>query len=148
MRIAIFREHNIPLPPSEVKKIFRVIGRRFPRYQRAAVSVAFVTDQRVRQLNTWYRRKRQVTDVLSFAERDSARGSRRAGYLGEIVIAYRFVRQRAIRNRRSVSADLALMLVHGFLHLIGYDHRQAAGARRMEQQQQYLMDRLKFPYYQ
>jgi probable rRNA maturation factor len=94
------------------------------------VNVILCTDLQVRALNKEYRKMDKVTDVLSFEWNTE-------GILGEIFIAEDQIRRQAPRFDNSFKAELKRMLVHGILHLCGYDHltppdRKAMRAREAE----------------
>jgi probable rRNA maturation factor len=77
------------------------------------VSIAFVGDVIIRKLNKNYRQKDKVTDILSFdGEGDD---------LGEIVIDYAQIKRQSQKYSKSIQDELIFILVHGLLHLIGYD---------------------------
>ncbi len=77
------------------------------------ISLAFIGPGRMRELNKRYRGKNRVTDVLTFGED-----------LKEIVICLSEVKKNARRFKSSFNKELALVLVHGILHLLGYDHEK------------------------
>ena len=81
------------------------------------ISVVFVTSAEIRTLNRDYRGKDKATDVLSFAAVEE-------GSLGELVIALDIVKRQAREHDLKVSQELGYMLLHGVLHLLGYDHGQ------------------------
>jgi probable rRNA maturation factor len=91
-----------------------------PVRARGAVTVAVVSDARVRALNHRYRRKLRVTDVLSFPSEDP-------GYLGDIVIAAGVARRQARQAGHSLQTELRVLALHGLLHLLGYDHERDNG---------------------
>jgi probable rRNA maturation factor len=96
---------------------------------RGEVGVALVTDARVRQLNRQYRRTDAPTDVLSFvADRDAQSAS---GDLGDIMIATGVARRQAREAGHSYGTELRVLALHGLLHLLGYDHHEAADRGRM-----------------
>lgn len=84
------------------------------------ISIVIVGDQRIRTLNKKYRKKDQVTDVLSFVQNDIDLKYRLANdsYLGEIFINFR----QAERQSKNVKKEILNLLVHGYLHLKGYTH--------------------------
>jgi len=97
-----------------------------PARARGAVSIAVVSDGRVRTLNRQYRRKDQATDVLSFP-------AEHTGFLGDIVIAGGVARRQARVARHSLQTELRILALHGLLHLLGYDHEEDEGQmRRLE----------------
>lgn len=106
------------------------------------LSLELVGDGRMRRLNRQYRKKDRTTDVLAFAMRESA--SPVSALLGDVVISMPMARRQAKEGGRSLSEELAWLLVHGVLHLCGYDHeRSDAEARRMKRREQSLMRTLR-----
>jgi probable rRNA maturation factor len=95
-----------------------------PARARGAVSVALVSDNRVRALNRRYRRQDYATDVLSFPNPHSLF---RNPFLGDIVIARGVARRQAREARHSEQTELRVLALHGLLHLLGYDHEQDDG---------------------
>jgi len=110
-----------------------------PEEARGTVSIALVSDARIRALNKTYRRTDRATDVLSFPARERReRRSRSAGatgeFLGDIVIARRMAERQAREAGHSRFTELRVLALHGLLHLLGYDHERDRGAmRRLEQ---------------
>ena len=97
------------------KFITRVAEKFFSRYKiNKDLSIAFVGDQAMRRLNRGYRGQDKVTDILSF---ESAEKSE----LGEIVIDYMQIKRQSKKYSKSVKEELVFILVHGLLHLAGYD---------------------------
>jgi len=90
--------------------------------QRALVSVTFVSDAAVRRLNAKYFRRRSVTDVIAFTLHDPM------GVAGDIYIARDVAARTAAALEVPVREELARLVVHGVLHVLGYDH--PAGASR------------------
>ena len=107
-----------------------------PVSARGSVTIALVSDARMRALNSTYRGKDYATDVLSFpnggrsGSRDSRRGDHRDRSLGDIVIARGVARRQAHGARHSEADELKTLALHGLLHLLGYDHHRDRG--RME----------------
>jgi probable rRNA maturation factor len=98
------------------------------------MSVSVVSDAVIRRLNRQYRGKDKVTDVLSFGM-DGAAG------LGDIFICLPQVRRQARTIGRSAASEFALMVVHGTLHLMGYDHATLVQERRMFGLQHEVLER-------
>lgn len=89
------------------------------------ISVMFVSSRQIRRLNREFRGKDKATDILSFAAVED-------GSLGELVIALDVIRAQAGEHALSLRDELTYMLLHGVLHLLGYDHESSAsGARKM-----------------
>ena len=86
------------------------------------VSVLFCADTRMRALNRRYRGQDRPTDVLAFPTADSE-----SGFLGDIVISVPYAAREARRREDTRSREIDRLLVHGFLHLLGYDHETDEG---------------------
>jgi probable rRNA maturation factor len=100
-----------------------------PSRHRGEVSVALVSDRRVRALNRDYRASDYPTDVLSFPNDDPARArSTDRPFLGDIVIATGVARRQARAAGHSERTEVRILALHGLLHLIGYDHERDDGA--------------------
>jgi probable rRNA maturation factor len=104
----------------------------------AKVTVCFVTDAEIAKLNGKFRRKPKATDVLSFPAREYLRGKRgvkngsttTAGsenFLGDIAISPETACRNAKKYGRSVDEEIRILMIHGTLHLLGYDHEVDSG---------------------
>lgn len=102
----------------------------------AEVSLALVTDGTIRRLNRRYRGMDRVTDVLAFPL-DTRLLDRHI--LGEVVISVDRARVQARAIGHPVHTEIALLAVHGLLHLLGYDDRTTAGADQMIRRQRMLV---------
>jgi len=98
----------------------------------AGLSIALVGQGRIRELNKKYRGKNRATDVLAFP----------GDGLGEIVICLREVKKNAKRYRSNSEKELARVLIHGILHLLGYDHEKSEqAAEKMREKEGYYFVR-------
>ena len=97
----------------------------------AEVSLLFTDDAHVRVLNARYRGKDSATNVLSFPSPPLVQGAL-GPMLGDIVLGQETVAREAADEGLTVEAHLTHLLVHGFLHLVGYDHETDAEAAVME----------------
>ena len=96
------------------------------------LSIALVGQGRIRELNKKYRKKNKVTDVLTFGEG-----------LNEIVICLREVKKNAKGFKSTFKKELARVLIHGILHLLGYNHeKDTKEAEKMEEKQNYYLSRI------
>jgi probable rRNA maturation factor len=105
------------------------LRRAAPARARGDVTIALVSDARMRTLNRSYRNKDYATDVLSFPatplEHDVSAGA--GGYLGDIVIATGVARRQADEVGHTIGTELRVLALHGLLHLLGYDHERDHG---------------------
>jgi len=102
------------------------------------LSVSLVRDAEIRRLNRDYRRQDRPTDVLSFSLREGefAAVSRS---LGDVVISLETAARQARENGFTVGEEVERLLVHGIVHLAGYDHEVSAReARRMKRKEQQM----------
>ena len=113
-----------------------------PLRRRVVLSVRVVGKAGSRSLNARYRRKDKATNVLSFAGPGRAPDGRY--YLGELVVCAGVVADEAAALGKSLEAHWAHMIVHGALHLQGFDHEIAADAARMAVREIQILDRLGF----
>lgn len=100
---------------------------------RRELSVLLVGERRSRTLNARYRGRDKSTNVLSFPAPQVT--TRSAGALGDLVICPAVLRLEAREQRKDVRAHWAHMVVHGMLHLLGYDHERERDAARMERRE-------------
>ncbi len=109
----------------------------------AELSVLFIGDRAMRALNNTYRGKDTTTDVLSFSLREGGFPHIQPEMLGDIVISLPVAARQAREAGHSLVRELERLLVHGLLHVLGYDHeRSPQEARRMERKERQLRERL------
>jgi rRNA maturation RNase YbeY len=115
---------------------------------RSGLSILLVGDRFMRRLNRRYRRKDRTTDVLAFPSavfpRLTSRASRLTpSSLGDVVISLPQAERQAARAGHPLDRELAVLVIHGTLHLLGYDHeRSAREARRMARRESLVLRRL------
>jgi probable rRNA maturation factor len=97
----------------------------------AELSIALVSDAEIAALNRRYRGLPGATDVLSFSLVEGEHSAHRGCLLGDVVIGLETAARQARAARRSLDDEVARLLVHGALHLLGHDHEEAAAARAM-----------------
>ena len=104
----------------------------------AELSVLLVSDAEMQRLNRDWRGKDRPTDVLAFAQGEGDGGAP-DGLLGDVVISVDTARRQARSGRRPLGREAERLLVHGLLHLLGYDHeRSAREAARMKRKEREL----------
>ena len=116
----------------DLQKIFSEFIKVFKLGKKVYVSLAFVNGAEMKKLNKIYRKKEGITDVLSFSEKSGKSGSFLSDYLGEIIICYPQAKKQAKELKHSVSRELAVLVAHGLVHLMGYDHQTAVAAKKMQ----------------
>ena len=96
------------------------------------VSLVFTSDAAIRQINAEWRNQDKATNVLSFPAFPLAPGGKPGPMLGDIVLAEETIAREAVGLGKPFDAHLTHLLVHGFLHLFGYDHMETDEAEKME----------------
>jgi rRNA maturation RNase YbeY len=117
---------------SKVRKV-PALNRLGPKTKKWSVDVRLVGAPAMKKLNHRYRQNNQVTDILSF---DAPAIFRKQGVLGELVICLPQAKKQAKEFRHSPERELDILLTHGLLHLLGFDHekgpKQAKAMARWE----------------
>lgn len=109
----------------------------------AELSVALVDDETIAELNARFRRAPRPTDVLSFSLLDGVHTERRGKLLGDVVIGLETAARQARRAGRRLDDEVAKLLVHGVLHLLGHDHERAEEARAMRSEERRILRALR-----
>jgi len=97
----------------------------------AELSLSLVEDAAMQALNAEHRGKPRPTDVLSFSLVEGSHAEFRGGLIGDVVIGIETAARQARAQGRKLDDEVARLLIHGVLHLLGYDHVRLADARRM-----------------
>lgn len=118
----VSRARAAGVSPGRLKaKAQRILS--FLKRSDAELSLALVNNRQIRRLNARYRKKNRATDVLSFpAGNISAMGAR---LLGDVVISVERARSQAKERGKTPEDELETLLIHGILHLLGYDHERS-----------------------
>lgn len=106
------------------------------------LSLVFTNDHDIRKLNAQWRNIDKPTNVLSFPAFDIAPGNTPGLLLGDIVLAHETVTREADNENKSINDHLTHLLVHGLLHLVGYDHQTDDEAEQMEQLEREILRNL------
>jgi probable rRNA maturation factor len=123
---------RVPLRPLQLflSRILREL-----RISHASLAVRFINDREMARLNFVYRKKKKTTDVLSFPSETRSTPqnlparlkSLNGKYLGDIAISPMVARRNAKSFARSLAGELRILILHGVLHLLGYDHETDRG---------------------
>lgn len=109
----------------------------------AEMGIILVNNRQIRVYNRDYRKKDQPTDVLSFPMREGVGGELHPDFLGDVMISLERSAEEAILYGRSRREQLLILLIHGVLHLLGYDHeRSPKEERRMQRRERLLFKRI------
>ncbi|WP_096153350.1 MULTISPECIES: rRNA maturation RNase YbeY [Bacillus] len=113
----------------------------------AEVSVTFVSNERIQEINKEYRQKDKPTDVISFALEEMGEGEIEIHYeedapsvLGDIIISVPMAKEQADDYGHSIEREMGFLAIHGFLHLLGYDHETDEQEKEMFDKQKEILD--------
>lgn len=95
------------------------------------LSILLTGDNQIQKLNRIYRKKNRPTDVLAFSQHEGELGDTADRLLGDVVVSIPTARRQAEASGRDLVSELTMLLAHGLLHLLGWDHETAAKDRRM-----------------
>jgi probable rRNA maturation factor len=118
------RAHRVPRAP--LRSFVRRLAAAAPATEAASVTIALCGDRTIRRLNRSFRGKDAPTDVLSFPS--GAPASPGGGlHLGDVVISVPQAARQAKAGGRSLAREIRVLAIHGYLHLLGYDHEVDGG---------------------
>ena len=112
---------------------------------RAELAIVLSDDSAIRALNRRWRGQNAPTNVLSFPAPATGKKQTASPYIGDIVIAYQTTAREAIAEGKPFNHHLAHLAVHGFLHLLGYDHETDRDAQTMERVERTILKGLAVP---
>ncbi len=110
-----------PVPLRKIKSLLEALSRHY-KMQKTEVVVTLVGPSTIRRLNKKYRRRDKATDVLSFELKEKGPDGR--FYLGDIVICPAVARRQALKQGHSLLREVEILAIHGYLHLLGFEHFQ------------------------
>lgn len=131
----------------EIERAVETIGELYDA-ENCEVSIILTDDARIRELNREYRGIDRPTDVLSFALHESDEpeiifdGEDQIDALGDIIVSVERARAQALEYGHSFRREIIFLIVHGMLHLLGYDHIEEADRLEMEAEQKFIMNEL------
>src|ERR1700688_1464827 len=132
------RQRRVPVALQPLQNFYERVRQELD-FPPEGVTVQLVSDGAMARLNQTFRKKRGPTDVLSFPAKH-ARKEQRAEYVGDIAISPETARRNARRFSRSLPAEMRILILHGMLHLAGFDHETDHG--EMERLERRLRRRL------
>ncbi|WP_045517710.1 rRNA maturation RNase YbeY [Neobacillus niacini] len=130
----------------EIEKLLNFAAEKENVEDSSEVSVTFVSNERIHEINREYREKDAPTDVISFAMEELGEGeieligAELPRVLGDIIISIPKAEEQAQEYGHSFIRELGFLAVHGFLHLLGYDHMEKAEEEKMFSRQKEILD--------
>lgn len=131
----------MPVRLPQIKRIVRAILKE-KNISQGDLSLAFVTSKHIRALNKKFLRRDYATDVLAFERAGRLKSGKRGELRGDIVISMDAARKNAKTFQTSPAYEMVLYVVHGILHLLGFDDHKAASIKKMRREEHKLMKHL------
>ena len=138
----IIWKKKIKRPDYYLKKKFNKLLNKFKITSNVQeISIFLTNSEKMRQLNLRFRKKNKPTDVLSFPINIV---KKKIGYLGDIAISYEIVNKRSKKSNFNYEFDK--MWVHGYLHLLGYDHKKTREFEKMHKIEKKILNYIESTY--
>jgi probable rRNA maturation factor len=139
------RQNRVPVDRRKIgaaaRRILKALG-----YEGYELTVVLVDDLEITRLNRQYLRHNRPTNVISFPMMDGTPESLRSRVLGDVVISAETAQRDAGEAGEKTGDEILFLMIHGILHLTGYDHEGSAAERRkMETKEKEFFERLKTP---
>ena len=113
-------------------------------YQKWEISILLMDDNQIRALNKKYLHRNRPTDVISFSQIEGEFNHINAKLLGDVVISVETARRQSREANSTLQDEITFLLIHGILHLLGYDHEGSAKkSREMEVKEKELLSKMK-----
>ncbi|HSW57064.1 MAG TPA: rRNA maturation RNase YbeY [Dehalococcoidales bacterium] len=154
MEINVLIEEGIEVepPPEWMQKIIEATLLAENAPGNSEISLVITGQERIQELNREYRGQDQPTDVLSFSLADQNESQEDSGFLdppdgllhlGEVIISYPQVLMQAEESRHSTKKEMASLIIHGVLHILGYDHAEPHQEPAMKAREDQILSELR-----
>ena len=121
---------------------FKKVCKAFPKkykfsYKKVSFTLLLSNNKNIKNLNKVFRKKNKSTDILSFPLDKKIKISKNT-YLGDIIISYNYLDKPRSQNLKSFKAKVTKLFIHGFLHLLGFDHKKNKDYSKMLKEENLL----------
>ncbi|MDD5645190.1 MAG: rRNA maturation RNase YbeY [bacterium] len=140
MKIEIINLQKEKVDISVARKTVKYVLKTETRRKNIKLSVSFVDNKTIRRYNKKYMFMDSPTDVLSFPMMEGAKVKGDADYLGDIMVSVEMAEKRAGEFSNETGKELMIYLIHGVLHLMGYDDAKPGSKSRMDRKQEQISD--------
>jgi len=125
LSMIVNRQRRVPVAIHPLQQFYERVRRELG-FAPESVTIELISDETMARLNEKFRKKQGPTDVLSFPA-NGARPARDAEYIGDIAISPETARRNARRFSRSLPVEMRILILHGMIHLAGFDHETDRG---------------------
>jgi probable rRNA maturation factor len=110
--------------------------------KKVGLTILLSNNRRIKKLNKKFRNKNKSTDILSFPFKKNI-NIKKPSYLGDIIISYEFINKPKALNNLEFKKNLIKIFIHGFLHLLGYDHIKLKDYKKMLAEEKKIYEAIK-----
>lgn len=145
VNIILKTKEKLPVSDRKIEQILNIAAKELKIKNSAELSILIAGDQKIKKLNKQYRNKDKVTDVLAFSQiegEDLVLPQEQENYLGEIIICFPQIKRQAKKINQLVKDELILLIIHGFLHLLGYDDQKDKDYQKMKKIEDKLLKKI------
>ena len=138
--LIINRQRRYCLPINRLRQFSDILSRYYQK-DLGTFSVLLTTDKTLRRYNLLYRHLDEPTDILSFSSQFNEAPNLDRNYLGDMMISVEFANRQALAQNHSLEKEIKILMIHGWLHLKGWDHEVDQGQmhrREMKLQRELL----------
>jgi len=128
IKVFFYNEHKFPVGVAEVGRIAKAAAKKEPRLK-GEVEIILVDNNEIKKLNRQWRKINRPTDVLAFAWQEEGVGKRDC--LGQVFISFPKIAAQAREYGATIKQEFTMILIHGLLHLAGYDHAKPSDRKKM-----------------
>ena len=126
---------------------FQKICNAFPKkykflHKKVSFTLLLSNNKNIQKLNKLFRKKNKPTDILSFPLNKKIKVSNQT-YLGDIIISYNFMNKPKLLNTKLFKKKVTKIFIHGFLHLLGFDHKKNKDYSKMLREENFLLKSVK-----
>lgn len=128
---------------NQIESLLTLAAKKENITEEAELSISFVDEEEIQAINRDYRNKDKVTDVISFSleeDEPEIKGLDIPRVLGDIIICLGVAQEQAQSYNHSLSRELGFLALHGFLHLLGYDHMTEEDEKEMFSRQDEILN--------
>ncbi len=138
--IEVYNETNCDAYIKDIENVLK-LGLKHMNIKDSYISVVIVDKDRIHEINKTYRNVDKVTDVISFAFEDNA-GITPDGLriLGEIYLCMDKAKEQAVEYGHSNKREICYLVIHGLLHLLGYDHEKEEDKKKMRTKEEEILE--------
>ena len=136
---------RVPFNQSFIKKIISRTAKELKISKNFELTLLLVGDKKIRSLNKKYKNKDKITDVLAFGQKEGQElilPRVENDYLGDIFICYPQLKRQAKKYQQSLKKEFSLLLIHGFLHLLGYEDEKKSDYLKMKRMQDKILNKI------